>query len=177
MNSKLVVAALIAATLALGACSKDPQPHARAAIDNTTPPIPVAGASPATRGLINETARTVANGVNVTGSFMVPMMVKEVATGFGVTTAFAFFHADHAGDLKVTATTGVPAVEVGYPEKNLAGGFDPAKGIPVQAGWHRVDIECLSDTCTNVTATFNGQPIVPYAWPYSVVAGGMNVIQ
>lgn len=167
MKSKLALAALIAAMLTLAGCG--PQSEMGGAGRRARP---IAGAPPATRGVIGETVRTMAIGSTEAHAFTITQIQPfHDLQALGVVNAFAFFQAPHAGDLKVVATVGKPSVYVGFPGPNQAQGRDPGRGIPVAAGWHRVDISCQSSTCIDVKVTFNGKPVSPYAWPHPAATG------
>lgn len=174
MKSKLALAALIAATLALGACSNAPHSGGATAFN---PADPTSGPYPAKPGNIGLIATTVASGSVHATEFRIPAMVADQPTlALGVKKAGAFFHATRDGVLKITAKEGKPYVHVlpsaHWPdiEHDLALGRSPADGIPLRAGWYGVDIQCLSEHCVDVTVTFDDKPIVPFAQPPNIYA-------
>lgn len=153
MKSKLALAALLAATLALAACGNG---GAAAKVDYGRAGM---------MAVYGEHA--IAYGVHTN-----TLTVRELIpyhTGMGNTDINASFYVAKAGLFRVMAASGkvrvvVAAINDPTASEPVGNGADATtSGTPLKPGWYNTLITCESGRCTDVTAYLDGKPIRPYS--------------
>lgn len=179
MKQTLTLAALIAATLALGACSN--APHAADAGAAGKAGDPTSGLYGSEAGHMNVdsmTSKSLSSDAVASPAFAIPKLGR-MASASGAYSVDALFHVRAVGrarTLLVSGDSGEVVLNVSakdpadnndytYPER-----LQNPPPMILSPGWYRLTVTCITDRCTGVKATLDGKPVVPFAAAFGVVA-------